>query len=173
MNELAIPNPKNWRTHPQHQKDALKGVLDEIGYADALLVREMAGGQYQLIDGHLRAETTPNQEVPVLILDLDEKEAELLLSTLDPIGALAGANDDLLASLVENIETDNIALKEMFVKIGQQTSLENLDCNDKEIHSIDIPEVFQIIVNCEDEDEQRAVFEQLVSEGRNCKIAML
>ncbi len=44
---------------------------------------------------------------------------------------------------------------------------------DKEIHSIDIPEVFQIIVNCEDEDEQRAVFEQLVSEGRNCKIAML
>jgi len=37
--ELA-PNPKNWRTHPQEQQDALRGVLAEIGYADALIAAE-------------------------------------------------------------------------------------------------------------------------------------
>ena len=31
-------NPKNWRRHPQAQRDALRGLLEEIGYADALLV---------------------------------------------------------------------------------------------------------------------------------------
>ena len=29
--ELAA-NPKNWRTHPQAQKQALEGVLAEVGY---------------------------------------------------------------------------------------------------------------------------------------------
>ena len=27
-----LPNPKNWRTHPVAQQDALKGLLAEIGY---------------------------------------------------------------------------------------------------------------------------------------------
>ncbi len=48
------PNPRNWRTHPQTQRDALCGVLAEIGYADALLARELTDGSLELIDGHLR-----------------------------------------------------------------------------------------------------------------------
>ncbi len=27
------PHPKNWRSHPAAQRDALRGVLAEIGYA--------------------------------------------------------------------------------------------------------------------------------------------
>ena len=61
------PHPKNWRTHPPAQQDALRGVLAEIGYAGALLARELPDGSLELIDGHLRAETTPEAEVPVLI----------------------------------------------------------------------------------------------------------
>ncbi len=60
--ELA-PHPKNWRSHPKRQQEALRGVLAEIGYADALLARETPDG-LQLIDGHLRAELTPDQAVP-------------------------------------------------------------------------------------------------------------
>ena len=52
-----LPNPKNWRVHPPAQADALRGLLSEIGYADALLVRETPRG-LEIIDGHLRAETT-------------------------------------------------------------------------------------------------------------------
>ena len=60
-----LPNPKNWRRHPKVQADALRGLLDEIGIADALLARELPDGRLQLIDGHLRAETMPDEEVPV------------------------------------------------------------------------------------------------------------
>ncbi len=61
------------------------GVLAEMGYADALLARELPDGSLELIDGHLRAETTPDMEVPVLILDLDDAEAAKLLALHDPL----------------------------------------------------------------------------------------
>jgi hypothetical protein len=54
-----LPHPKNWRRHPQAQVVALRGLLDEIGYADAVLARELPDGRLMLIDGHLRKETTP------------------------------------------------------------------------------------------------------------------
>jgi hypothetical protein len=38
------PNPKNWRTHPKAQADALRGVLAEVGIADAVIAREDTSG---------------------------------------------------------------------------------------------------------------------------------
>src|SRR3954471_4400870 len=90
------PNPRNWRTHPQPQQDALRGILAEVGYADALLARELEDGSLELIDGHLRAETTPDMEVPVLVLNVTPEEADKLLATLDPLAAMAGANAEAL-----------------------------------------------------------------------------
>ena len=82
-------SPRNWREHPQAQQAALLGVLEEIGYADALLARELPDGALEIVDGHLRAETTPDQEVPVLVLDIDEDEAKMLLAVIDPLAASA------------------------------------------------------------------------------------
>ena len=39
-----LPDPTNWRIHPTAQLDALKGILSEVGWADALLVRETPDG---------------------------------------------------------------------------------------------------------------------------------
>ena len=104
-----IPNPKNWRTHPIAQQDALRGVLAEDGYADALIARETPEG-LMLVDGHLRAETTPDANVPVLVLDIDEAEADLMLATLDPLAAMARADTDTLLTLLESIEVENPAI---------------------------------------------------------------
>ena len=103
-----IPNPKNWRTHPVAQQDALRGVLAEVGYADALIARETPEG-LMLVDGHLRAETTPDAAVPVLVLDIDEAEADLMLATLDPLAAMAGRDELGLAKLLGTIVTENDA----------------------------------------------------------------
>jgi hypothetical protein len=37
----------------------------------------------------------------------------------------------------------------------------------------DIPETYQVVVECADESEQQAVFERLNSEGYKCKLLML
>jgi hypothetical protein len=95
------PSPKNWRTHPAEQRAALTGVLKEIGWADAVLARETDNGTLELVDGHLRAGLEPDAEVPVLVLDVDEGEAEKLLLSIDPIASMASANGDALRELMD------------------------------------------------------------------------
>jgi len=86
------PNPKNWRTHSDAQKNTLRGVLADIGIADALLAREMPDGSLMLIDGHCRADVDGETEWPVLVLDVTEAEADKLLVTVDPLAAMAGSD---------------------------------------------------------------------------------
>lgn len=162
-----IPNPKNWRTHPVAQKNALKGVLAEIGYADALLARELEDGSLQLVDGHLRAETTPDQEVPVLVLDVTEEEADKILATLDPLSAMAGTNRELLETLVSGIETDSDAVRAL---LDDSLGKEKLPLDEKELL---VPELYQVVVECDDEEHQKSVYEQLQSEGLKCRLLNL
>ncbi|MEO8586765.1 MAG: DNA methyltransferase [Acidobacteriota bacterium] len=116
-----LPNPKNWRRHPKAQADALRGLLSEIGYADALIARETPDG-LQLIDGHLRAETTPDAEVPVLVLDVNEEEADKLLLSLDPLAAMAEGDAESLRALLAQVETDSDAVRKMLDALAKEYS---------------------------------------------------
>src|SRR4030095_9298027 len=104
------PHPKNWRKHPEEQQNALRGILAEVGFVDALMVRELSDGALQIVDGHLRAETTPDSVVPVLVVDLDDNEAEKVLATFDPLAAMAEPDENKLQELLKGIETDSEAL---------------------------------------------------------------
>ncbi len=116
-----IPNPKNWRRHPRAQSEALRGLLAEVGYADALLARELDDGSLELIDGHLRAETTPDMEVPVLVLDLDQAEADKLILTLDPLAAMAERDADRLQTLLQIVQTNSAAVEQLLRRTAGET----------------------------------------------------
>ena len=105
-------HPKNWRKHPDSQRRAMSAALSEIGFADALLVRETPDG-LQIIDGHLRADLAKDQKVPVLVLDVDEQEAEKLLATFDAITGLAEIDEDILRSLADGLEFEMPELDEL------------------------------------------------------------
>ena len=113
-----LPNPKNWRAHPPAQKEALQGLLAELGYCDATIARELPDGKLQLIDGHLRCETTPDMEVPVLVLDVSEAEADKLLVTLDPLASLAQADRAALTSLLASVDTDSTAVQALLADLA-------------------------------------------------------
>lgn len=117
-----LPNPKNWRTHPQAQQDALRGVLAEVGIADALLVRETPAG-LQLIDGHLRADTAPDALWPCLVLDVDAVEADKLLATFDPLAAMAEPDPAKLDALLREIDTGSEALQKMLTELADEAGL--------------------------------------------------
>jgi hypothetical protein len=117
------PSPRNWRTHPAAQQDALRAVLAEIGYADALLARELPDTSLELIDGHLRAETTPDSLVPVLVLDVDEAEAAKLLATLDPLAAMATADADKLDALLREVGTESEPLAAMLAGLAEANGI--------------------------------------------------
>src|SRR5438045_2779521 len=60
----------NPRLHPQAQRDALRGLLEQVGIAGALTAyhSERNGGQLTLVDGHLRKQDYA-LDWPTLILD--------------------------------------------------------------------------------------------------------
>jgi DNA modification methylase len=96
------PSPRNWRTHPKNQRDALVAVLEDVGIADAVIAREV-NGHLELIDGHLRADLNSDVQLPVLVLDVTEEEADTILATLDPLAAMAGADTETLSKLVDGM----------------------------------------------------------------------
>jgi len=168
------PNPKNWRTHPDAQRDALRGVLADVGYADALLARENDGGQLELIDGHLRAETTPDALVPVLVLDVTADEADRILLTHDPLSAMAEVNRERVAELVATCDfehPDVVAMVDMLQAEHVQAAAAADELADRP--DVAIPESFQVVVDCGGEHEQEQLFTRLSEEGYRCRVLTL
>src|SRR4029077_13983384 len=94
--DQLLANPANWRIHPKTQQDALAGALDAVGWVQQVLVNRRSGF---VVDGHARvgvALAGGEPTVPVLYVDLAPDEEALVLATLDPLGAMAGRDDDKL-----------------------------------------------------------------------------
>jgi DNA modification methylase len=105
-----------------------------------VLARETAEGGLMLIDGHLRTDVMHDQEIPVLVLDVDEAEADKLLATIDPLAAMAEADAGKLDQLLREIDTGSEALQEMLSKLAEEAGvLDGLDA--KEIVEDEVPEL--------------------------------
>jgi hypothetical protein len=167
------PNPRNWRLHPPAQQEALRGVLAEVGYADALLARELADGTLMLIDGHLRAETTPDAVVPVLVLDVDEAEADKILLTHDPLASMATASQEHVQSLLAGVRTENAAVRTLLDSLTKQGAGSTEHGVPEPRVEVTIPESYQVVVECRDEDDQQSVFERMRAEGYRCRVLTL
>ena len=113
-------NPKNWRKHPTAQQKALEGVLGEVGWVTQVIWNERTG---HLIDGHLRVEMALKQKektVPVNVVDLSPEEEAMILATFDPIAAMAEADRQQLATLMQSIETEDEQIKALLTAIAAE-----------------------------------------------------
>ncbi|MEX2309651.1 MAG: hypothetical protein WD738_18915 [Pirellulales bacterium] len=167
------PNPRNWRIHPPEQQDALRGVLAEVGYADALLARELADGTLMLVDGHLRAETTPDSIVPVLVLDVDEAEADKILLTHDPLAGMATASEEHLRALLAEVQTENAAVRGLFDSLAKNRQAWNGGQGAPQAPEVNVPECYQVVVECRDEEDQKTIFDRMRAEGYRCRVLTL
>jgi hypothetical protein len=168
------PNPKNWRKHPPAQHDVLRGILAEVGYADALLARETPAGELILIDGHLRAETTPEAIVPVLILDVDEAEAAKILATLDPLAAMAEADGAKLDELLRAVETGSPAVQEMLAGLAARSRTAppaetSLRAESDAAPQPSLATRYAIVVNCGSEQQQLQLLAEFERQGLECR----
>ncbi len=166
------PNPRNWRQHPPAQQDALRGLLAEVGYAGALLARELDDGTLMLIDGHLRAETTPDAVVPVLVLDVNATEADKILLTHDPLASMATASDEHLQSLLAEVRTESAAIQSMLDTLTP-TAPGSTGGSLLAPPEIKVPESYQVVVECRDESDQQSVFERMRADGYRCRVLTL
>jgi len=118
-----VPNPANWRTHPAAQQHALASALSEVGWVAQVLVNTTTG---HVVDGHLRIELAlmrSEPSVPVTYVELTEDEERLVLATLDPLSAMAEAEQDALASLLAGISTGDDALRALLADLGERNGI--------------------------------------------------
>ena len=118
-------------------------MLAEVGYADALIARETPEG-LMLVDGHLRAETTPDADVPVLVLDINEAEADLMLATLDPLAAMAGRDENRLTELLATVSSDNQAVADLLNSMMEDVTDEKPKVLPKEEDAFEVPDTSEI-----------------------------
>ena len=91
-----------------------------------------------LFRSHLRAETITTADVPVLVLDVTEAEADKLLATLDPLAAMAEADATKLDGLLREVETGSQALADMLTELAEESGV--LDDEQKDIVEDEAPE---------------------------------
>lgn len=127
-----LANPKNFREHGEAQRKAMQGLFTEIGYADALIARETPEG-LQLLDGHMRQGLSEDQEVPVLIVDLDDAEADALLLSHDPVGLMAKFDDVAFADLVKSVRDEGKNMEAFIDDLAAGEMKATLKLNPEEI----------------------------------------
>lgn len=143
--DRILPCPSNWRMHPDAQKEALRGLLADVGVIDTVLVRPVEPealatlrkvargdraafdawfatyrGDFMLIDGHLRVEELQaHGPIDALVVDLDDREAAEALAIFDPIGDLATMDREKFLALVEDFNSTNGAVQSLVADLAK------------------------------------------------------
>lgn len=136
--QMIRPCPKNWRTHPNGQMDALRSLLARFGKLSGVCVIQMGDGTYttegtieeknrrhtgtgtfMLMDGHARTDILANDPmVPCQVLDLSMAELEAALLAFDAVGDMATADVGKLELLIaENPFADSPAVQQMLAEL--------------------------------------------------------
>tara|TARA_R110000824_G_scaffold24304_2_gene85796 strand:- start:2918 stop:3433 length:516 start_codon:yes stop_codon:yes gene_type:complete len=115
--DQLLANPFNWRVHPKAQQDVMTSILSKVGWVQNVIVNQNTG---HVVDGHMRASvaiSNNEKEIPVIYVDLTEQEEKAILSVLDPIGAMAGTDREMLDSLVDDVSLTDDALAELIASV--------------------------------------------------------
>jgi hypothetical protein len=170
--DQLLAHESNYRRHPGHQLDALRGSLAELGWVKSVLVSKRTG---KVLDGHARCEEAMRQDiptVPVEYVDLTEAEEKLALAVLDPVSEMATRDDEQLMALLSEVHTDDEGLQAMFREMAEDAGSNLLDGNDPANDPQD-QETATLIVDCDSLDQRDRLSTRLQSEGFSCRKASL
>jgi len=162
----------NSRTHSDEQIDQIAASITEFGFTNPILIDENS----IIIAGHGRLEAAKRldlDEAPCLRLShLTEAQKKAYIIADNKLALNAGWDDDLLKQEISALEDldfdiallgfDSVELAKMFDEIEEP-----------EIKEEKYNEVFNIIIDCKDEEEQERVFNRLDAEGYKCRVQSL
>jgi ParB-like chromosome segregation protein Spo0J len=168
------PHPKN----PRHgDLAAIRSSLDANGWFGAVLAQKSTG--YILAGNHRHRALCQRgaETIPVLWIDCDDRTALRILLADNRTSDLAGYDDAWLAELLQQLkeESDGLigtgfdepALGELLHSLDGDLEADPADDQRDELE-----ERFQILIDCQTDDEQRALLERFSQEGLRCRALM-
>lgn len=117
--DQLLAHPQNWRIHPKYQQDALRGVLTEIGFVQSVIVNKRTGN---LCDGHMRVMVAMREgveKIPVVYVDLTVEEENVVLASMDPIGAMAKVDKEKYDELISGVQANDGNLADLLIAMQQ------------------------------------------------------
>lgn len=166
-------HPRNWRTHDDRQKQAIQESIARHSWLRPFLYNATTG---RLLDGHCRLDVVDPQEVvPVQVVELDVATEREVLLKLDPLSALAGRDEAILADLYAEVRPtveDDSATAAVLDWLAAGEAADGEASADEPPPPAE-PDVCCVIVPCRDEGHQKQVYQLLVKHGESPKMQSL
>lgn len=185
LRELVVPiegltcDAANVRKHSQRNIEAIKGSLKQFGQQKPIVIDSngvvIAGngtleGARRLGWSRIAAVTSElqgTQRTAYAIADnrtteLADWDESALLKQLESL-----QNDETIDHLVAGFTDDEI--RKLIDQVGAGGDLQGQQDN----REAEIPECFQVVVECDSEQQQRELYERMAAEGLKCRLLTL
>lgn len=162
----------NSRTHSKEQIAQIAASINEFGFTNPVLI----DADNTIIAGHGRVQAAKQMNmdtVPCLRLShLTDAQKKAYVIADNKLALNAGWDDDLLRQEIEalkDLDFDISLLGFDLIDLGKMFDTEE----EQELKEENYAEVFNVIIECKDEEEQERTFNRLDTEGYKCRVQSL
>lgn len=163
----------NSRTHSEEQITQIVNSIKEFGFTNPILI----DNKNLIIAGHgrlLAAKKLDLKEVPTIVLNnLSEEQKKAYIIADNQLAMNAGWDFEMLKNEIMTI-ADDIDLNLLgFNEQELANIIDGLELIEPELQEQEYKEVFNVIINCEDENHQEKTFNELQEKGYECQVQSL
>jgi ParB-like chromosome segregation protein Spo0J len=163
----------NSRTHSEEQITQIVNSIKEFGFTNPILI----DNKNLIIAGHgrlLAAKKLDLKEVPTIVLNnLSEKQKKAYIIADNQLAMNAGWDFEMLKNEIMTI-ADDIDLNLLgFNEQELANIIDGLELIEPELQEQEYKEVFNVIINCEDENHQEKTYNELQEKGYECQVQSL
>lgn len=164
-----IPYENNAKLHPQEQIDQIKQSILEFGNNDPIAIDK----NNVIIEGHgrlLALKELGYKEVEVIKLEhLTEEQRKAYTLIHNKLTMNTDFDMDLLLEELQNIQDIDMGDFDFDMNIEEE-SVEKKERTDL---SGEVGETYEVIIECESEEEQEQIYYRLIGEGMKCRTLIL
>lgn len=172
------PHPMNPRLHSGKQLGAVSGLLVEVGKCAPLIAFPADGkgpagdfARLMYIDGHGRRQIDPDEVWPIAVTDLTRAEADKMVISGDATAAMAEYDPVKVDALLRDVDTGCAELQEMLSELWEEAkSPTDESVEGEEPQETEVPAMYEVVIGCADEVDQKQMYERLTQEGRKCRL---
>lgn len=161
----------NAKHHDNENIDSIANSISEFGFRNPILAWHNEDGVPEIVAGHGRAAAAKKlrmEQVPVIFVDdLTDAQRRMLTLADNQTTLMTGWDDQTLQEELDAL-TDLFDVADLgfdFKEIVDEEVEPDLD--------IDIPESNSLVVQCADEGQCQALFDELKGRGFNCRVSTL
>jgi len=168
-----IPYVNNSRTHSDEQVMQVASSIKEFGFTNPILIDDDGG----IIAGHGRlmaAKKLDIDEVPCIRLGyLSEAQRKAYVIADNKLALNSGWDNDLLKIELMQLDSIDFDLNLTGFDLSELANIFDPVTEEIELKEQTYSETFNIIIECDDEQNQESIYNELQEKGYKCQVQSL